>query len=85
MLAHQVALHLGDEGAGQHARAVTTSATSQRLGNGRTLKIIAKNLSKENLYVKSIRLNGKKISGIKIRHEDVIAGGELVFEMTDRK
>ena len=55
------------------------------VGHGRTLKIVAKNLSKENLYVKSIRLNGKKLSGIKIRHEDVIAGGELVYEMTDRK
>lgn len=51
------------------------------VGHGRTLKIVAKNLSKENLYVKSIRLNGKKLSGIKIRHEDVVAGGELVYEM----
>jgi len=55
------------------------------VGNGRTLKIIAKKLSKENLYVRSVRLNGKKISGIKIRHEDVVAGGELVYEMSDQK
>ena len=55
------------------------------VGHGRTLRIVAQNLSKENLYVKSIRLNGKKLSGIKIRHEDVVAGGELVYEMTDQK
>lgn len=54
------------------------------VGHGRTLKIIAKNLSKENLYVKSIRLNGKKLNGIKIRHEDVVAGGELVYEMSGK-
>ena len=55
------------------------------VGRGRTLRIIAKNLSKENLYVKSIRLNGKKIRGIKITHEQIVAGGELVYEMTDKK
>ena len=55
------------------------------VGYGRTFKIVAKNLSKTNLYVKSIRLNGKKFGGIKIRHEDISAGGELVYEMADRK
>jgi len=55
------------------------------VGYGRTFKIVAKNLSKTNLYVKSIRLNGKKLGGIKIRHEDISAGGELVYEMADRK
>jgi predicted alpha-1,2-mannosidase len=55
------------------------------VGNGRTLKIIAKNLSKENLYVKRVRLNGKRLGGIRIRHEDIVAGGELVYEMTERK
>jgi len=43
--------------------------------------IVAKNLSKENKYVKSVTLNGKKLDGFVIRHEQVVAGGELVFEM----
>ena len=45
---------------------------------------IAKNLSKENKYVKSVTLNGKPITDWKIRHEDIVKGGELVFEMGGR-
>ena len=41
----------------------------------------AKNLSKENKYVKSVTLNGKPIADWKIRHADIVNGGELVFEM----
>ena len=41
----------------------------------------AKNLSKENKYVKSVMLNGKPITDWKIRHADIVKGGELVFEM----
>ena len=44
----------------------------------------AKNLSKENKYVKSVSLNAKPIADWKIRHEDIMKGGELVFEMIAR-
>ena len=47
--------------------------------------VIAKNLSKENKYVKSVTLNGKSIADWKIRHEDIVNGGELVFEMGNAK
>ena len=47
--------------------------------------VIAKNLSKENKYVKSVMLNGKPVTDWKIRHADILAGGELAFEMTDKK
>ena len=56
----------------------------------RTFTIIAKNLSKENKYVKSITLNGKPLTGKAavpaaevpiLRHADIMRGGELVFEM----
>ena len=43
--------------------------------------IIAKNLSKKNKYVKSVMLNGKKITDWKIPHADIVKGGELVFDM----
>ena len=46
-----------------------------------TFTIVAKNLSKENKYVKSVTLNGKPVTDWKIRHADIMAGGELVFEM----
>ena len=54
------------------------------LANGKTFTMTAKNLSKENKYVKSAMLNGKPITGWKIRHEDIMKGGELVFEMIAR-
>ena len=54
-------------------------------GNGeRELRIFARNLSRENKYVKSVALNGKPLSDWKIRHADIMAGGELVFEMCSR-
>jgi len=46
-------------------------------------KVVARNLSRENKYVKSVTLNGKPITDWKIRHADIMAGGELVFEMTN--
>ena len=46
--------------------------------------VVAKGLSRENKYVKSVALNGKPIIDWKIRHEDVTKGGELVFEMCAR-
>ena len=51
------------------------------LANFRMFEVTAKNLSKENKYVKSVTLNGKPITDWKIRHEDIMKGGELVFEM----
>lgn len=46
--------------------------------------IVAKNLSRENKYIKSATLNGKRLNGFVLRHSDIMSGGELVFEMTDR-
>ena len=46
-------------------------------------KVVARNLSCENKYVKSVTLNGKPITDWKIRHSDIMRGGELVFEMTN--
>ena len=53
-----------------------------RAGNGeREFRIVARNLSRENKYVKSATLNGKPLADWKIRHSDIVKGGELVFEM----
>ena len=54
------------------------------LANGNCFKIVAKNLSKDNKYVKSVKLNGKEHKGITIKHSDILAGGVLEFEMTDK-
>ena len=47
-------------------------------------RVVARNLSRENKYVKSVTLNGKPLTDWKIRHADIMSGGELVFEMTAR-
>ena len=52
-----------------------------RTQNSSSFTVIAKNLSNENKYVKSVTLNGKPITDWKIRHSDIMSGGELVFEM----
>lgn len=52
------------------------------VGNGKAFKVIAKNNSAENKYIKSITLNGKPYDKLYIGFEDIVAGGELEFEMT---
>ncbi|PTX59750.1 putative alpha-1,2-mannosidase [Kordia periserrulae] len=53
------------------------------LENGKTFTIAAKNLSKENMYIKSAKLNGKNYTKTFITHEAIMNGGSLVFEMTN--
>jgi len=52
--------------------------------NGKDFKIIAHGLSAQNVYIKSARLNGKNFNQAWITHEDILKGGELVFEMDSR-
>lgn len=52
-----------------------------RLENGKTFTIVAKNASPENIYVKSVSLNGKRLKRMEITHEDIMQGGTLTFEM----
>lgn len=51
------------------------------LDNGLDFKIIAKNLSDSNCYVRSATLNGKQFKQAWIEHADIMKGGELIFEM----
>ena len=53
------------------------------LNNGKTLKITAANQSKDNVYVKSVTVNGSVLEGTQLSHNDIINGGEIVFEMSD--
>ena len=54
---------------------------SLSVGGGKVFRMKANNLSAKNKYVKSATLNGKPLDGFVIRHADIMAGGELVFEM----
>lgn len=55
-----------------------------RLENGNTLTIKARDQSTENVYVKSLSLNGKPIEKLLLPHSDLMNGGELLFEMSDK-
>lgn len=52
-----------------------------QLAEGKTFRIEAKNQSSENIYVKSVALNGKPLSRNYITHQEVVEGGTLTFEM----
>ncbi|MCB0584446.1 MAG: GH92 family glycosyl hydrolase [Phaeodactylibacter sp.] len=54
------------------------------LPEGKEFRIIAKNQSEANVYIKSVSLNGEPLREFFITHEQIMAGGELVFEMTDQ-
>ena len=51
--------------------------------NSNSLTIVAKGISEKNKYVKSVTWNGTPITNGKIRHADLVKGGELVFEMKE--
>lgn len=54
------------------------------LGNDKTLKVTALNQGKKNIYVKSVTLNGVELDGCYVTHEQLMGGGELVFNMSDK-
>ena len=55
-----------------------------RLENGRTFTVKANNLSNDCLFVKSVYLNGKSLNTRYITYDQIMQGGELVFEMIAR-
>jgi predicted alpha-1,2-mannosidase len=55
------------------------------LPGSKTFTVTAENYSKDNIYVKSVELNGKKLDRLTISYSDIINGGSLVFRMTSVK
>ncbi|MBX3427537.1 MAG: GH92 family glycosyl hydrolase [Pirellulales bacterium] len=51
------------------------------LGKGRRFVITCRNQSSANVYVQSAELNGRPLSRNFLRHEELVAGGELTLEM----
>ena len=54
------------------------------LPNGKTLVINADHLSDTNAFVQSVTLNGKPLDRVFVRHEELMAGGELHFVMSSK-
>jgi predicted alpha-1,2-mannosidase len=51
------------------------------LPNGKSFAIVASGLSESNRYVGAVQLNGQALKRAFIRHEEIMAGGELRFVM----
>jgi len=54
-----------------------------RLENGNQVTIKASNVSDKNIYIRSLKLNGKPYRGTQFHHHDLLDGGTLEFEMAD--
>jgi predicted alpha-1,2-mannosidase len=57
---------------------------SINLGDGKNFSITARNVSNQNKYIQSARLNGKELAEPWFTHEALIQGGELILEMGPR-
>lgn len=52
-----------------------------KLANGKTLTILAPNVSKENIYVNGITIDGKPYDKTQITHDQIMNGATIVFDM----
>ncbi len=55
------------------------------LPNGKTLTILAENLSQTNAYVESVTLNGRPLNRSYLWHRELMAGGVLRFVMSTKE
>lgn len=55
-----------------------------QVGGGKTFTITVKNQSEKNVYIQKMLLNGQPLSGLTITHQQIMAGGELVFFMSNK-
>ena len=51
------------------------------LENNKVFTIKADNVSDENIYIQSVRLNGEKYDKSYIEHSTILNGGEIIFKM----
>lgn len=52
-----------------------------RVADGKTLTIVARNNSAKNIYVQSVKLNGKRLARPFVDYDDIRRGGVLEFTM----
>ena len=55
-----------------------------QLPKNKTFNIISHNISEENIYIQSVRFNGKSYRHTYITHRDIINGGTIEFTMGDK-
>lgn len=54
------------------------------MATGKDFTIIAKNASEKNIYIQSVKLNGKPYNLTYLNHKDIMAGGVIEFVMGDK-
>jgi putative alpha-1,2-mannosidase len=47
----------------------------------KSFNIRAEKMNDQNLYIKSVKLNGEPLKRSSITHDDIVSGGEMIFEM----
>ena len=52
--------------------------------NGKTLSIEARNQGEKNVYVRSVTVNGKPLNRDFLTFAEILNGGKIVFEMSDK-
>ena len=57
---------------------------SINLEDGKTFTVTANNISDDNKYIKSVMLNGRNHALSYLKHADIVNGGTLEFEMTNK-
>lgn len=62
----------------------TFPSAKLQLANGKTFTVLAKDVSKKNIYVQSVSLNGKPLDTSYITHDQLLAGATLEFQMGDQ-
>lgn len=50
--------------------------------SSKKFEVIAHHVSRRNKYVQSVSLNGRKLDQPFIHHKDIMAGGQMIFEMS---
>ena len=55
-----------------------------QLANGKRFRVVANDLSDKNRFINSVTLNGKPLERSFITHNEIISGGELIFELSDK-
>jgi len=54
------------------------------LPNGKTLTVVVDHLSAANGFIRSVTFNGKPLTRTFLRHEELMRGGELRFDMSPK-
>lgn len=57
--------------------------TRLHLANGKTFTVLAPNVSKKNIYIQSIKVNGQPYYMTYLTHEQIMSGATVEFEMSD--